>query len=59
MTVTLHEDQYKFMITSRSFLLRMRNVSRKRSTENQNTFYVQYFFSQNRTVYEIMWKKIL
>ena len=41
-TGTLHEDQYTFMIISRSFLLRMRNVSVKKSyKENRNTFYVQ------------------
>jgi len=34
---TLHEDQYPFLITSRSFLLRMRNFSEKSCRENQNT----------------------
>jgi len=35
----------------------MRNVSDKNCKQNQNTFYVQYFFFlENRTVYEIMWK---
>jgi hypothetical protein len=48
---------YIFII-SRSFLLRMRNVSDKHFTENQNTFYVQTFFL-NRAVYETMWKKTL
>jgi hypothetical protein len=38
-------------------LLRMRNVSENISTENQNTFCVHYFSSENLTVYEIMWKK--
>jgi len=41
-TGTLHEDFSTFLITSRSFLLRMKNVSRWR--ENQNTFYVQHYF---------------
>jgi len=37
MAGTLHLDQYTFLIISRSFLLRMRNVSDKRCRENQNT----------------------
>jgi hypothetical protein len=32
---TVHEDQYTFFITSRSVLLRMRNVSNERCRENQ------------------------
>jgi len=56
-TRTLHEDRYTFLIISRSVLLRMRNVSDKSCTENQNTHFVfSNFFSENRTVYEIMWK---
>jgi hypothetical protein len=39
---------------SRSFLLRMRNVSDK-FEKNVKTFFVQYFFL-NHAVYEIMWK---
>jgi len=46
MTGTLHEDQYTFLITSRSFLLRMKNVSHKCCSENQNTHFVfSNFFS--------------
>jgi len=33
----LHEDQYTFLIISRSFLLRMRNILFKIYRENQNT----------------------
>jgi len=40
MTGTVRADQYAFLITSRSFLLRMRNVSDKSCTENQNTHFV-------------------
>jgi len=40
MTVTLHVDLYTFLIISRSFLLRMRNVSDKSYTENQKTHFV-------------------
>jgi hypothetical protein len=44
------------MIVSRSVLLRMGNVSDRRRTENQNTFYIQKLFPQNRAVYEIIWR---
>jgi len=39
-TGTLHEDQYTFLITFRSFLLRMRNISDKYFGQNQNTHFV-------------------
>jgi len=54
---TLHEDQFIFVIISRSFLFRMRNVSDKRCRENQNTHFMfsTFFPSENFTVYEIMW----
>jgi len=39
-TGTLHEHRYTFFIISLSFLLRMRNVSDKSCTENQNTHFV-------------------
>jgi len=35
---TLHEDQYTFLIISRSVLLRMRNVSDKRCRETRFVF---------------------
>ena len=48
------------MVISHSVLLRMKIVSDKRCRENQNTFYVQYFFfSDSRAVYELMWKNIV
>ena len=37
---TLHEDHYTLLITSRSFLLRMGNVSDKSCRENHNTHFV-------------------
>jgi len=40
MTGTLHEDVRTFIITSRSVLLRMRNISDKICGENQNTHFV-------------------
>ena len=45
------------MIISQSVLLRMRNVSDKSCRENQNThFTFNNFFSDNRNIYDIMWK---
>jgi len=43
LTGTLHGNLYTFMKTHvrRQFIHRMRNVSDKSCTENQNTFYVQ------------------
>jgi len=55
-TGTLHEGQYKFMTITRFILHRTRRVSDKSCRENQNTFYVQYSFSENCVVYEKMWK---
>jgi hypothetical protein len=45
-------------IISRSFLLRIKNVSDKRCRENQNPHFVfgNIFFFEGRAVYEIMWK---
>ena len=59
---TLHEDQYTFSKISRTFLLRMENVSDKICRENQNTHFVfsNFFFPpKNRAVYEITWKNIV
>jgi len=47
-TGTLHEDQYTFLIISRSVLLKMRNVSDKCFRANKNTHFVfnnYYFFN--------------
>ena len=60
MTVTLHEDQYTFLVIARRSLLRMGNVSGKSCRENQNThFFGSVIFVENRLVYEIMWKNIV
>jgi len=40
-TDTLREDQYTYLITSRSVLPKIRNVSDKGCRENRNKFYVQ------------------
>ena len=56
-TGTLYEEHYKFLIISRSVLLRMRNVSDKLCRENKNTNFVfSTHFSEIRGIYEIMWK---
>jgi len=39
-TGTLHEDRHTFLITSRSGLLSMRNISDKSCIENQNTHFM-------------------
>jgi hypothetical protein len=45
----LREDQYTFMIISRSFLCRMRNVPGGGCRENHNTpFMLNNFFFENR-----------
>ena len=53
---TLHEDQYIFLIISRSLVLRMRNIS-----ENQSMHFMfnKVFFFENLTAYEIMWKSMV
>jgi hypothetical protein len=41
-------------------ILRMRNISNKSCGENQNPhFMFNNFFSEDRTVYEIMWKNVV
>jgi hypothetical protein len=44
---TLYEDQYTYLIVSRSGLLRVRNVSDKSFRENENTHFIftNIFFS--------------
>jgi hypothetical protein len=61
MAGTLHGDLYTFVTISRRILLRMRNVSDKIGRENQNIHLIfnNFFFFENRAVYEIMWKNIV
>ena len=49
---------YVFLIISRSFILRIRNVSDKRCRENQNTHFVfsNFFFIRKMCCLSIMWK---
>jgi hypothetical protein len=60
-TGTLHDPECIIIAVPHLILLKMRNVSDKICTENQNTNFILNNFSlfvfENRTVYEIMWKK--
>ena len=49
---TLHKDFFTFMIISRRILLRMRNVLDQVCKENQDMFYFQQLFPENRENYE-------
>ena len=57
----LRKDQYIFFIISRSFVLRMKNVSDKSCRENQNTHFVfsNFFSPENHAVYKITWTNIV
>ena len=53
---TLHEDQYTFVLISRSFLHTMRNIQTK-DVEKMKTHIlcsITFFFFENRAVYEIV-----
>jgi hypothetical protein len=58
-TGTLHEDQYAFFIISRSFLLRMSNISDKVIAKIKTHILCLVTFSENRAVYDIMWKNFV
>ena len=47
-----------FFVIFRSVPLRMKNVSDRSCTENQNTHFMFNNISKNRAVYEIMWKDV-
>jgi hypothetical protein len=60
MACTLHGDLCTFVKISHQILLRMRNVSDNICRENQNIHFIfNNFFSENRAVYEKMWKNIV
>jgi len=58
-TGILREDLGTFMIVFRLIFLRMRNILTKICLKNRNTFDIQLLISENRAVYEIMWKNIV
>ena len=55
---SLHEYPFKCMVTSRTIVPATKNVSYRFCGENQNPHFMfdNFFFPQNRAVYEIMWK---
>ena len=56
-TRTLRQDLSTFITVSPSVLLRMKMLQTILN-KIQNTFYIQQFFLQNRSVYEIKWKNM-
>ena len=58
-TDILHEDQYTYLITSRSFLFRKINISEKviEKIKSHIFRFNNSFFFENHAVCEIMWKK--
>ena len=58
-TATLDEDQYTFLIISRSILFRMRNVSDESCRENQNTHFVFSTFFEKKVPFMRYCGKIL
>ena len=56
---TVRGDQYTFLIVSCSFLLRLRNVSDKFCSDNQNTHFMSSNFFGNPAVCGVMWKNIV
>jgi len=75
MTGSLYEELCTFMVISRSDILRMRNVWDIRTENQNAHFtfsifiylliylflfyFIILFFSQNPTLYEVMWKNIV
>jgi len=55
-TGTLHEDLCTFIIISRSFLLRIRNISEKRCRENQNTSFI--IFNNFFLIWCFLWDNV-
>ena len=51
---TLHDDQYTFLIISRSVLLRMRNISEKGVEKGETQFVFKNFYFESCALYEIM-----
>jgi len=55
---TLHEDLCTFVIIARLFLLRVRNVSDKCCSENENAHFmlIAFFPPENHAFSEAIWK---
>jgi hypothetical protein len=56
MSGNLHEDQHKFFTISRSLFLRMRHVSDRSCSENQNTHFGSITLFEKGFVCEKIWK---
>ena len=59
---TLYEDTYTFVVVSHRILIRMRNVSEKlveKMKKKTHFFMFNNFFSENRAVFEIVWKNMI
>jgi hypothetical protein len=56
MLITLQEVRYRFSIISSTILVGMRNVSNKVRRQIKTQFFSNNFFSENLSVYDIMWK---
>ena len=54
--ITLHKNPNTLLITSRSCLLRMKNVSDKCCREKQNTHFSFNKVFENRAIYKTKWK---
>ena len=49
---TLHEEQYTFLILSRSVLLRMRNILENSVEKIKTHILLTFFFLENHVLYE-------
>jgi len=58
-TGSLHEDQNTFYIVSRSFLLRIRNVSEAVVEKIKTHYKFNNLFSENRVFYGMTWKQFV
>jgi len=54
---TLHADRYTFLIISRSFLLRMKNISDKIVGKIKTNFSVNFFLRKSRRLRDNVEKK--
>ena len=57
--LTLHEDQYTFLIISVSVLIRMRNFADKFVEKIKTHSFSNYFFFENHGVYDKMLKNFV
>ena len=58
-TSILHEDLFLFKIMYRRIPVRMRNVSNFVQSTKTQFILSNFFFSENRALYQIMWKGVV